>query len=66
MTMLITKLINAGRDDLQQMGRMEIARSHAAGVPGVCSSSPSGAITYEYPNGRKVTVSRRQNREGTS
>lgn len=56
MTMLITKLIDAARDDLLQMGRREIARSHAAGVPGVYSSSPSGSITYDFPDGRKVTI----------
>jgi protein-L-isoaspartate O-methyltransferase len=66
MTMLITKLINAARDDLQQMDGREIALSCAAGVSGVCSSNPSGAITYEYPDGRKVTLSRCQDREVTS
>lgn len=51
-TNLITRLIDAASDDLRQSGRREIAKAHAAGLPGVYSDKP-GEITTEFPDGRK-------------
>ena len=49
---LITRLIASASEDLRQMGRCEIAKAHAAGVPGVYSVKPD-EITTEYPDGTK-------------
>jgi|GEM_PF-7132203 len=49
---LLTRLIDAASEDLRMMGRREIAKAHAAGVPVVYSERP-GEIVFEYPDGRK-------------
>ena len=49
---MITKLIDNARDSLRQMGRVEIDKAHASGVPAVYSERP-GEITTEHADGRK-------------
>lgn len=51
---LITRLIENARDSLREMGRVEVGKAHAVGLPGVHSERP-GEITYDHADGRKET-----------
>ncbi|WP_086155995.1 hypothetical protein [Rhizobium sp. Kim5] len=60
---MITKLIQDAMPDLKLMGRAEIEKAHAAGLPGVYMRGDE--VVWEYPDGEVVGLAehRRRNAE---